>query len=107
MSVFYLDPILEEVSEEADRARAKFGDQYDLSPARWFAILGEEFGEAAREVLRAEFAGTERERLMRRSIETGISLEDADDPVVALRKELLQVAAVAGRFIAAIDESQR
>jgi hypothetical protein len=104
MSLPYLYDVLDEVSGEAQSARHKFGDQFDFADAEWLAVLTEEVGEASREVLRCRFLGEDRERLMRRSLETGIPIEAADDPRARLRAELIQVAAVAGRWVRAMDE---
>jgi len=90
-----------EVAAEINRAKAKFGDQLDFTDGDWLAVLTEEVGEAATETLRAHHldpAG-----LLRRSIETGIPIEETDFPLARLRKELVQVAAVAYRWVAAID----
>lgn len=49
--------ILMEVSRERDRQDGKWGPQRH-GPARWLAILAEEFGEAAKEAVDLEFDGT-------------------------------------------------
>ena len=102
MSNFYLSDVFEDVSEEGQRAREKFGEQSDSSDERWLAILMEECGEAATEVLRV--GNPELDALLRRSIRTGISLDDDDlDARVRLRKEIVQVAAVAMRWVQSLD----
>jgi len=103
VSQFYLADVFEDVSEEGDRARQKFGDQSDSTDERWLAILMEEAGEAATEVLRA--GNPDLDALLKRSIQTGIPLDPEDiDPMVRLRKEVVQVAAVAMRWVRSIDD---
>ncbi len=90
-----------EIAAEVNRAQAKFGDQFNFTDGDWLAVLTEEVGEAATECLRAskfDPAG-----LLRRSNETGIPIEETDFPLARLRRELVQVAAVAERWIAAIE----
>ena len=102
MSNPYLSDVFEDVSEEGQRAREKFGSQSDSTDERWLAILMEEVGEAATEVLRAGNPGLD--ALLRRSNETGIPLDPEDiDPYIRLRKEVVQVAAVAMRWVQSID----
>jgi hypothetical protein len=102
MSAFYLSRVFEDVSEEGDRARAKFGEQSDSTSERWLAILMEEVGEAATEVLRCGNPGLD--ALLKRSNQTGIGLDPEDiDPMIRLRKEVVQVGAVALRWLDSID----
>lgn len=106
MSAFYLSDVFEDVSEEGQRAREKFGEQSDSTDERWLAILMEEAGEAATEVLRIGNPGLD--ALLRRSDATGIPLEDSDvDPRLRLRKELVQVAAVAMRWVQSLEHRMR
>ena len=88
MSGFYLQDVLSEVSEEGDNGRAKFGDQYHLSDPEWLAVLAEELGEAATVVTQTSVP----------------PVTDDRDRKAELRGELLQVAAVAARWIAALDD---
>lgn len=75
------DAALKVVAEERQRQFEKWGDQrHDIF--RWLAILGEEVGEANTAALHAEFGGPEAENL---------------------RKEFVQVAAVAVQVIEHID----
>jgi hypothetical protein len=105
MSNFYLSDVFEDVSEEGQRAREKFGEQSDSTNERWLAILTEEVGEAATEVLRAGNPGLD--ALLKRSNETGIPLDPEDiDPLLRLRKEVMQVAAVALRWMQSIDKQR-
>jgi hypothetical protein len=90
-----------EIGAEVERARAKFGDQFDLTDGDWLAVITEEVGEAATETLRAKFFDPV--GLLRRSTETGIPVDESDFPLARLRSEIVQVAAVARRWIAAID----
>jgi hypothetical protein len=102
VSNFYLSDVFEDVSEEGQRAREKFGSQADSTDERWLAILMEEAGEAATEVLRVGNPGLD--ALLKRSNQTGIPLDDADlDPRIRLRKEIVQVAAVAMRWVQSLD----
>ncbi len=89
MSNVYLYDVLDEVSEEADRARRKFGDQTGLTDLEWLAVLGEEFGEAAMAVTKRN---------------VGPVAEDNTVTLADLRAEALQVAAVAARWVRAIDD---
>lgn len=83
--------VLGEVLEERYRQNAKWGPQ-DHSPLEWIAILGEEFGEASKEALEHHWAGkhyaVDADRLQR------------------LRKELLQVAAVAVAAVESLDRNE-
>lgn len=102
MSNFYLSDVFEDVSEEGQRAREKFGEQSDSTDERWLAILMEEVGEAATEVLRVGNPGLD--HLLKRGIQTGIGLdEDEIDPRLRLRREIVQVAAVAMRWVQSLD----
>jgi hypothetical protein len=90
------------VSEEGQRAREKFGAQSDSTDERWLAILMEEVGESATEVLRC--GNPELDALLKRSVETGIGLDPEElDPYLRLRKEVIQVAAVAMRWVQSMD----
>jgi hypothetical protein len=83
----YLSDVFEDVSEEGQRAREKFGEQRDLNDLHWLAILGEEFGEVARHVTQTRVPPiTHREKTP-----------------TELRAELVQVAAVAMRWVQVID----
>lgn len=79
--------VLEDVDQETDRARLAFGDQYGLTQPEWLAVLAEELGEAAKEVV----------------VETVPPTLGLGGKFMPLRGELVQVAAVAVRWIAAID----
>jgi hypothetical protein len=78
------------VTDERGRQLQKWGVQ-DHSPIEWLAILGEEVGEASKEVLEHHFTGhyaPDPERLNR------------------LRAELVQVAAVAVAMIESLDRNE-
>lgn len=77
---------LEDVWDERDRQDEKWGEQNHLD-LTWNAILMEEVGEAAQEVLTTAF---------------GAAAKGHGD----LREELVQVAAVAIAWIEAIDRRQ-
>jgi len=72
MSNPYLGGVFEDVSEEGQHAREKFGSQLDLADERWLAILMEEVGEAATEVLRV--GNPDLDALLKWSRDTGIGL---------------------------------
>lgn len=96
-----MSDIAAEIAAEVARAHAKFGDQLDFTDGDWLAVITEEVGEAATETLRAKFFDPD--NLLRRSNVTGIPIVESDYPMVRLRAEIVQVAAVANRWIAAID----
>ena len=92
-------PILTEVGDEVYRAGVKFGDQLDLSDADWLAILVEEVGEAANVLNEISLDS----RLLSRRkdiLDIGFSLAERREQ---LRGEVLQVAAVAARWLRVID----
>ena len=72
-----------DVSMERDRQDAKWGDQSGNPPTVWAAVLAEECGESAQAALHVQF-------------EHRLTVAD-------LRKELVQVAAVAVAWVEAID----
>jgi hypothetical protein len=85
--------IAEEVDYEIGQAEKKFGRQLELNDLEWQSILLEEVGEAA-------------------SLVTKGSVRPATDPYLTdhpeeLRGEIVQVAAVAIRWIDAIDERMK
>lgn len=77
-----------DVSMERDRQDAKWGADRSQLDSIWLAILTEEVGESAEEVLAASWA-------------TGPTLDAIRTH--KLRSELIQVAAVAVAWIEAID----
>jgi NTP pyrophosphatase (non-canonical NTP hydrolase) len=77
---------VEAIAQEADRQDAKWGQQ-DHSPERWFAILGEEFGEVGREVTK------------------WIPPRGREPDPANYRTELIQLAAVALRMLESFDRS--
>lgn len=80
--------VLIDVEEERKRQSKKWGIQTH-SPSMWMAILMEEVGEASREIVDYECENPRDE-----------SLEEIHD---LIRKELVQVAAVAVQIIERID----
>jgi hypothetical protein len=90
MTQLYLSDVFDDVSEEADRAREKFGEQLHLNDLEWQSVLLEEVGEAAMLVTK----GTVR------------PVTDEIDPA-KLRAEITQICAVGMRWIRAIDERAR
>jgi len=82
------EAILQEVYEERRRQDTKFDSNRDQSILEWSAILHEEELEAAREVVDGHFAANPVEAAMHRS---------------ALRKELIQTAAVCVATVGGID----
>lgn len=82
--------ILGEVADETDHAREIFGDQFDLSETDWLAVLAEEFGEVAKDVTQRNVPP--------------LGMVGSNGPsFMELRAELVQTAAVAARWIAALD----
>lgn len=86
--------VLSDVSSERTRQLTKFGVQ-DHPIADWFLILQEEVGEAAREACEHVFRGRFPEHY-------------ADDPerLHRLRKELIEVAAVAVAMVESLDRNE-
>lgn len=79
--------VLEEVLAERVRQDAKWGPQ-NHTPVAYFAILAEEHGEVAKEVVEATFARSAPERRER---------------LAKMRVELVQEAAVAVAMVEALD----
>lgn len=65
--------ILVQIHDERIRQDRKFGDQSDKGPSKWFAILGEEFGEVAKEHCEIIHGGGDRENLREELIQTAAS----------------------------------
>lgn len=82
--------ILAEVANERRRQDRKFQPppRPDHSPTDWFAILGEEVGEAGEEVVEIRWAASPELAMFRH---------------IKLRAELIQVAAVAVAWVEHID----
>lgn len=77
--------VLAQVGKERESQDKKWGEQWH-SDCEWSSILGEEFGEAMQEVNRVTFG-----------------MKEQTD----LRKELLQVAAVAVAWVENIDRTEK
>lgn len=85
-------PVWEQISDEIARAERKFGLQLHLNDLEWFAVLAEEVGEVAMDVTKREVRP--------------VNLT-ADSPTSRdLRAEIVQVAAVAVRWLDALDQRQ-
>ena len=80
-------PVWEEISDEAAAAERKFGRQVDLDEIEWFAVLAEEFGEVAMDITKRNVPPVG---------------ADAPGPL-ALRREVVQVAAVCARWLEVMD----
>lgn len=78
----------DEVAAEGERAAELHGEPADRPGRDWLAILAEEFGEVAMEVTKGEVPPVNRERT---------------EYLWNLRGELVQVASVAMRWLAAVD----
>lgn len=90
-----LDLVLNDVARERDAQDEQWGQQ-DHDGTIWATILGEEYGEACKAVLYNKYtpyATTEHDALGR-AYEARVAL---------LRKELIQVAAVAVAWVEALD----
>lgn len=81
--------ILGEVVGERRRQDDKWGDQNYRPAIEWLAILTEELGEVAMDTNEIHFRPDD---------------PDSTDARAALRKELIQVAAVAVAWVEAIDD---
>lgn len=81
--------ILDDVAAERKRQNEKFGDQSHRSLGLWNVILGEEYGEAQREMCDLSFEDEPRQRLLLGQ---------------RLREELIQTMAVCAAIIEAGDE---
>jgi NTP pyrophosphatase (non-canonical NTP hydrolase) len=88
--VRYPDPVENEIADEQLKQIKRFGIQ-NLSPSKYFLILAEEVGEAAKDVCDSVFLWDEDVKK--------IKLQN-------LRAELVQVAAVAKSFIECLDRKQ-
>lgn len=78
-------PIIFDVFDERKKQDEKWGKDRDLDPFFWLAILVEEVGEIAKAILEPNFSDPKNEKI---------------------RKEAVQVAAVALAFIENIDRNQ-
>jgi len=78
--------IFRDIEIERDRQDAKWGDQSDTWDPRWLAVLTEEVGEVAKEILEGS------------RYNTGYMIDTEH-----LREELVQCAAVTIAWIEAID----
>lgn len=79
--------VLDDVAAERLRQDSRWGEQ-NHDPNDYFAILAEEFGEVAKEVVEWRF---------------GIEKSNRAHRLTTIRAELVQVAAVAVAMIEAID----
>lgn len=86
-----MNKAIESIIEERERQDAKWGDQSGNHPFEWTSILGEEFGELCEAVNETYF-------------------KNGDKPerggLDKIRKEAVQVAAVAVAIIEAIDKER-
>jgi len=95
--------IIDEVIKERERQNNKFGEQ-NHSPIEWIAILGEEFGECAKESVDFHFAYG-----IKKEVIAGMELNvESPDPtqmkrMANYRMEMIQVAAVAIQAIESLD----
>jgi phage gp37-like protein len=101
------DYVLDEIATERARQDSKFGAQ-NHDPATWVVILGEEYGEACKEVCEARFA------LVDAAVATGDEAYGLAAQLQAAhlrrlkraRTELVQVAAVAVAMIESLDRNE-
>jgi len=88
--------VLERVADERKRQDEKWGVQ-DHNAVEWVAILTEEVGEASKEAVDFHFNnGTE-------DVNTPASREVQEKRIKALKKELIQTAAVAIQAVESIE----
>lgn len=83
-----------DVLKERLRQDEKFGPDQNHDPMVWLAILGEEYGEAARAALHAAFA-----------IQSSPTGPSYGRHLAELREELIQVAAVAVAAVETLDRN--
>ena len=81
-----MDNILEEIKAERKRQDEKFGADRNQQPLEWNAILGEDVGEVNTECIEYNFY---------------------QKPTDDMRKELIQVAAVAVAWIENLDRNKQ
>lgn len=93
--------IFDDIQRERDRQDEKWGSQRNLDLPVWMSILTEEVGEAATEVNDANFFKTSRPNPCWLISE----YEEYNEIRSRLRKELVQVAAVAVAMIEALDRN--
>lgn len=84
--------LFKEVAAEGVRAKRIHGQPADRSGLIWLAILAEEFGEAAKEVVQGEIQPLNRVQA---------------EYLARLRSELVQVASVTMRWLAQVDHQYR
>jgi len=80
--------VLVDVGHERDAQDEKWGDQSGHSDLEWLAILAEEFGEVAHDANELHFRPDS---------------DELDDALACMRRELIQVAAVAVAWVEALD----
>ena len=83
--------VMRDILEERDYQDRKWGADRNHANADWLMILGEEVGEANKAALEYKF---------------GLECEQ-EDKVKELRKELIQVAAVAIAFLECLDRNHK
>lgn len=93
-----LDRVLAQVKHERQRQNEKWGVQ-NHNPVEWIAILTEEVGEASKEAVDLHFANGE----INPHNPAGPGLQR--QRIQNLRKELIQVAAVAVQIVEDIDRN--
>ena len=82
--------VFDEITKERERQNKKWGEQ-NHTPEKYFVIIGEKYGEAAKEVCEATFALNEQHRIA--------SLQRA-------RKELVETAACCVAMIESLDRNE-
>lgn len=83
--------VIQDIVEERDYQDRKWGADRNHYNSTWLMILGEEVGEANKAALEYKF---------------GLECEQ-EDKIKELRKELVQVAAVAIAFLECLDRNHR
>lgn len=93
---YFHESIYNEIIAERKRQYEKWGVQ-DHCPADWCMILGEEVGEVNKAALQARFSG---------AYMNSDNEEYEREQLMELRKELIQVAAVAVAFLESLDRNE-
>lgn len=96
-NLMFLDGVLDDIAAEREKQFRKWGEQ-DHDLPTWVAILTEELGEFAKEVVDYTCMNPEKQ-------DSGRSFKDVQyERLSNIRKELIQTAAVAVQIVEAIDK---
>lgn len=93
-------PAIDELLLERRRQDVKWGEQ-NHDATVWAAVLGEEYGEFCEAVLERRVAIADPARALRKYVESG--LEPREEWLAEMRKEAIQIGAVAVAIVEWID----